>query len=221
MARRPAGTPHRWASNEREARELEAAWAGVAETETARRLMVAGVLAFAAKGYHATTTRDIAEHAGLSPGGLYVHFRSKEELLYRIAVLGTRQTLERVREAVAEAPDDPEARLRAAILALVERGARYHTTSRVIEDELRSLDDAHRAEVAGLRREIEHTVRAILEDGVRRGVFEVADVPVTALAALSLVVDVARWYRVSGRRSPAEVGALYAELVGRMVRRTA
>lgn len=34
------------------------------QPETARRLMLAGVEAFAERGYHATTTRDIAGAAG-------------------------------------------------------------------------------------------------------------------------------------------------------------
>jgi hypothetical protein len=35
---------------------------------------------------------------------------------------------------------------------------------------------------------------------------------------LSLCIDVARWFNPSGRRTPDEVGALYADLVLRMVR---
>jgi hypothetical protein len=37
------------------------------------------------------------------------------------------------------------------------------------------------------------------------------------LALLSLVVDVARWYRPEGPRSPDDIGALYADLALRMV----
>ena len=45
----------------------------------------------------------------------------------------------------------------------------------------------------------------------------VPDLPGTALALLSLVVDVARWYDPAGARSPEDVGALYADLALRMV----
>lgn len=34
---------------------------------------------------------------------------------------------------------------------------------------------------------------------------------------LSLCIDVARWFNVAGQRTPDEVGALYADLVLRMV----
>jgi len=65
--------------------------------------------------------------------------------------------------------------------------------------------------------EIQDQVRIVLETGVRDGGFVVPDVPGTALALLSLVVDVARWYRPDGPRSPEEIGALYADLALRMV----
>lgn len=219
MARRPLAV-YRSGAEEQEAEALERAWSDIGPA-TARRLLVAGVMAFGAKGYHATTTRDIAERAGLSPGGLYVHFKSKEELLYRISLIGTRQSLQAVRAAAITAENDPMSRLRAVILTLTVRAAHYHTTGRVIEYELRSLDEGHRAEVGALRREIDGIVREILRDGAGRGEFDVPDVPATAAAILSLTVDVARWYRTSGRRSPEEVGALYADLAGRMVRRAA
>lgn len=196
--------------------ELDVALTEV-EPPTARRVLAAAVVAFAARGYHATSTRDIAAQAGLSPAGVYVHFRSKEELLHRISLIGTRQSQEAVR-AADSAAGDPTARLREVITVLAARTARYHTTGRVIEYELGSLGKAHHAEIAALRRDIESCVRQILEDGVQAGQFEVGDVPATVVALLSLTVDIARWYHTGGRRSPEEIGALYADLAVRMVR---
>ena len=68
-----------------------------------------------------------------------------------------------------------------------------------------------------LRRESDATVREIIKDGVKAGEFDVPDVPGTTLAVLSLCIDVARWFNTEGRRTPDEVGALYADLVLRMV----
>ncbi|WP_084529215.1 helix-turn-helix domain-containing protein [Nocardia crassostreae] len=56
------------------------------------RILHAAVSAFAEYGFHATTTRDIAARAGLSPAGLYVHFNSKEEVLHRISQSSIRTT---------------------------------------------------------------------------------------------------------------------------------
>ena len=44
-----------------------------------------------------------------------------------------------------------------------------------------------------------------------------ADIRGTTLAVMSLCIDVARWFRTDGPRTPEEIGALYAALVLRMV----
>ena len=198
-----------------ETAELEAAWQAV-EPATARRLLIAAIEAFAVRGYHATTTRDIASGAGLSPAGVYVYYRSKQELLYRITLLGHQATLGRLREALAS-EDDPAGQLQAVVHALAAGQARNHTAARVIEYELHSLSTEHLAEIAGIRREIDADVRGILERGVAAGVFDVADIRGTASAVLSLTTDVARWYASSARRPPEEIGRLYADLALRMV----
>ncbi len=61
---------------------------GEVNPDAARRLLVAAVEAFAERGYHATTTRDIAGRAGMSPAALYIHYKTKEELLHRISRIG-------------------------------------------------------------------------------------------------------------------------------------
>nr|WP_281268711.1 TetR/AcrR family transcriptional regulator [Vallicoccus soli] len=179
--------------------------------------MAAGVEAFAERGYHATTTRDIAARAGVSAGALYVHFRSKEELLHAICRRGHERALALVGEAVAGA-DGPEARLRAYVRTFTSWHAREHLVARVVQDELDALDPEHFAEVAARRRELEHLLRGIVEDGVAAGAFAVDDVPAVALAVLSLGIDVARWSPRSPGRSPEQVGDLYADLAVRMVR---
>ena len=59
---------------------------------TRARLLDAATAAFAEKGFHGTTTRDIATAAGMSSAALYVHHKSKEELLYLISRTGATRT---------------------------------------------------------------------------------------------------------------------------------
>ncbi|WP_031011187.1 TetR/AcrR family transcriptional regulator [Streptomyces sp. NRRL F-5727] len=190
-------------------------WGEVAP-EAARRLLVAAVEAFAERGYHATTTRDIAGRAGMSPAALYIHYKTKEELLHRISRIGHDRALEILRAAELRdgAPSD---RLADAVRSFVRWHAERHTTARVVQYELDALGPEHRAEIVELRRETEATVRRIIEEGVAAGEFDVADPAGTTVAVLSLCIDVARWFNVQGRRTPDEVGAFYADLVLRMV----
>ncbi|SFX44043.1 TetR/AcrR family transcriptional regulator [Streptomyces atratus] len=192
-----------------------APWAEVTP-EAARRLLVAAVDAFAERGYHATTTRDIAGRAGMSPAALYIHYRTKEELLHRISRIGHDRALF-VLEAAADGGGTAAERLAEAVRSFVRWHAERHTTARVVQYELDALGEEHRAEIVELRRRSDAVVRRIIGEGVRAGEFDVPDVPGTTLAVLSLCIDVARWFNAQGSRTPDEVGELYADLVLRMV----
>ncbi|MET9802642.1 TetR/AcrR family transcriptional regulator [Streptomyces sp. NPDC006368] len=184
--------------------------------EAARRLLVAAVDAFAERGYHATTTRDIAGRAGMSPAALYIHYKTKEELLHRISRIGHVKALE-ILETAENGPGTAAERLADAVRSFVRWHAGRRTTARVVQYELDSLSEEHRDEIFELRRKSDAVVRRIINQGVSAGEFDVPDVSGTTLAVLSLCIDVARWFNTAGRRTPDEVGALYADLVLRMV----
>ncbi|MFF7205027.1 MULTISPECIES: TetR/AcrR family transcriptional regulator [unclassified Streptomyces] len=190
-------------------------WGEVAP-EAARKLLVAAVEAFAERGYHATTTRDIAGRAGMSPAALYIHYKTKEELLHRISRIGHDRALE-VLSAASARGTTPGERLADAVSSFVRWHAGRHNTARVVQYELDALSEEHRTEIVELRRRSDAVVREILNDGVAAGEFDVPDVPGTTLAVLSLCIDVARWFNTGGTRTPEEVGSLYADLVLRMV----
>ena len=194
--------------------------------QAARRLLLGAVEAFAERGFHATTTRDIAGRAGMSPAALYIHYKTKEELLYQISRVGHERSVQILTEAagLTEAADPTEAaggahaqRLEAAVRAFVCWHAEHHTTARVVQYELAALGAEHYGEIVELRRRSEEILRGILENGDASGEFEIADIRGTTLAVMSLCIDVARWYSPKGRRTPDEIGALYADLVLRMV----
>ena len=178
--------------------------------------MAAAVESFAAKGFHGTTTRDIASGAGMSPAALYVHHRSKEELLYQISRAGHDRTLALVREAVASS-SDPRDQVLAVVDAFVVHHAQDHTGARIVNYELAALSPEHLEEIAGLRREIEQEMRDVVERGVAAGVFSTGNPHMTALALLSLGIDVARWYRDEGEWSPQQIADHYCELALRIV----
>ncbi|MFG2967138.1 TetR/AcrR family transcriptional regulator [Streptomyces sp. NPDC048288] len=184
--------------------------------DAARRLLVAAVEAFAERGYHATTTRDIAGRAGMSPAALYIHYKTKEELLHRISRIGHDRALE-ILQTAARREGTPTERLADAVSSFVRWHAGRRTTARVVQYEIDALGPDARAEILDLRHQVDAEVRGIIQEGVESGEFDVIDVRGTTLAVLSLSIDVARWFNVNGPRTPEEVGALYADLVLRMV----
>ncbi|MFG2053180.1 TetR/AcrR family transcriptional regulator [Micromonospora sp. NPDC048930] len=183
---------------------------------TRARLLDAAVSAFAEKGFHGTTTRDIAAAAGLSPAALYVHHRSKEELLYLISRSGHDHVLRLVRDAIASS-DDPATALRRVVHDFVVFHARDHTGTRVVNYELAALSPEHLAEIRELRHQIEQAIRQLVERGVAAGVFDTPDPRMAGAALLSLGIDLGRWYRDDGGWSPEHIAARYAEMALRIV----
>jgi AcrR family transcriptional regulator len=189
--------------------------AGVAE-DARSRLLAAAVAAFAARGFHGTTTRDIAAAAGMSPAALYVHHRSKEELLHQISRSGHEATLALVEEAVASSAH-PVEQLARLVEDFVRHHAVSHTSARIVNYELAALSEPHLAEITELRHRIDAVMRELVERGVAAGAFTTPDPVMTASALLSMGIDVARWYRDEGSWSPDDVAAHYRELALRMV----
>jgi len=196
--------------------EVNAGSDGGEERPDARaRLLAAAVASFSTRGFHGTTTRDIAAGAGMSPAALYVHHRSKEELLHVIAREGHARTLALCEAAVAAAPT-PAAQLERLVRDFVVHHATNHTTARIINYELAALTPEHREEIEAQRSAIQALVRDLVARGVAAGELHTDDPMMTAAAVLSLGVDVARWYDESGW-TPTALADHYVALVRRML----
>ncbi|KQU66511.1 TetR family transcriptional regulator [Phycicoccus sp. Root101] len=195
---------------------VRAAAASEPGTDTAHRLLEAAAEAFADRGFHATTTRDIASRAGLSPAGVYVHFASKEELLYQLSREGHEAARDMLVEA-SEAAGSPTEALRAIMGTFSRWHAEHFRVARIVQYEFGNLTPAHRDAVLGLRKQIDAVVRDVVTAGVASGEFSVEDVPDTTLALMSMAVDVARWYDPEIKRTPAAIGEAYADLGIRLV----
>lgn len=186
--------------------------------DTARRIVDAAIETFAERGYHATTTRDIALGAGLSPAGLYVHYPSKAAVLAQVSLLGHEAALRLVQDALRDDADPSSARrLRTCVETFTAWHALHHKVARVVQYEMNALAADDRAAVARMRRSIESLVEAEVRRGVGRGELEVDDPHGVTRALLSLCIDVARWYDPAGRESPQDVATLYGSLVLRML----
>ncbi|MDP6219175.1 MAG: TetR/AcrR family transcriptional regulator, partial [Alphaproteobacteria bacterium] len=67
-----------------------------------------------------------------------------------------------------------------------------------------------------LRRDYENLLKAILQDGVDDGSFQIDEVHVTAMAILAMLTGITNWYRPGGRLSASDVEMQYAAMVRRM-----
>jgi AcrR family transcriptional regulator len=79
-----------------------------------KRAIRSAAAVFAEKGFHGSSTRDIAEHLGIKQGSLYYYFKSKEEALGEVCLFGIEDYVSRMQEIAAT--DQPfEAKLIATV----------------------------------------------------------------------------------------------------------
>ena len=192
-------------------------WAHI-EPESSRRLLLSALDAFLARGYHAATTREIAERAGMSPAAVYTHWSAKHDLLFEISRIGHQAVLGVVEQALERASDDPVERMHAFVSAFARWHADNHALARVIQYEFKKLPRSQFRRIVRIRDRFGELVRDELAAGVAAGAFDVVDLDGTTLAVLSLCIDLARWYEpADDHNSPEAVGELYAGLVIRML----
>jgi AcrR family transcriptional regulator len=212
-------TPQEIAADPRLRDESADLWnAGLGDVE--RRLLTSAVRCFAANGYHATTTRDIAAGVELSPAALYVHFPSKELVLFEIIRSGHERALAHVQGPFVDAAASTVDKLRTIVSRYTSWHARHHVAARVCQFELAGLTAEHYDEILQVRHRTNRVFRDIVACGVDEGAFAPVDVNRVVRSMLSLSIDLVRWYRLDGADSPEQLGEFYSGLALKMVMNT-
>lgn len=186
------------------------------QSATARRLLDSARDAFAAKGFHGTSTREIAAGAQMSPAAMYIHYSSKEEVLFQLSLAGHTEALAAL-AAAADVPGSPTERLRSAVYWFAHWHAENHTTARIVQYERGALAGGHGQQIIELRRRTEQVLRELIAAGAASGQFDVVSVPVATLSIMSLCVDIVRWFPAGALPDAESVAAAYASMAVRMV----
>lgn len=189
---------------------------GAERNNSIRKLVTAAIECFAIRGYQATTTRDIARRARMSPAALYVHFRSKNELLFKLTIVTASAILKEMQRTAAIEASATQ-RLAALVAAYVRCCARMHTTVHVATYEFDVLDRSQQRAVVAIRRQIKQLFADCLNDGEARDEFQIRSAPILRVAIMSLCNSVSQWYSPTGTLTPEQLGELYAGYVAKTV----
>src|SRR5512133_757930 len=184
VAKRPRGRPRKTAAERDDGNRR------VELLRSAARL-------FRRKGFHATSTRDIAAAVGMRSGSPFYHFKSKGALLYAVMEEGMRSAIERQRAAIERVDipaADAAARLRVLIRnhfdVLLGPGSDFIP---VMLYEARSITPRQRAVLAELQGEYEAPwvplLQALHDAGALRG-----DVKLARLLIFGALNWSAQWY---------------------------
>ena len=186
------------------------------DSAAAERIRRAAIEAFAESGYGGTSTRQITKRLNMSATAIYPHYRSKEELLYAIALEGHSGLLETLR-ATDDASAPPRERFHSVVAAFTTWHAEHSKQARVVQYELHGLTPAHYRTLAPLRRQVTEIVANIIESGLATKEFHIDNLDDTVMAISSLCVDVCRWFPSRAHRVPHKLGEIYAQVAARLV----
>ena len=188
--------------------------------ETAARIRACALELIASQGFEAMSMRGLAAAVGVQSAALYHHFATKQALLADLMISHMRDLLAAWQNACPDHLAGQAATASDRLDAFARFHIRYHISRPqevfIAYMELRSLSPAHYSAVSDLRRAYENLLKAILQDGVDDGSFQIDDIYVTAMAILAMLTGITTWYRPGGRLSASAVEMQYAAMVRRM-----
>ncbi len=143
--------------------------AGVNKYEQQRHAAIRSAAAiFAAKGFHGSSTRDIAEHLGIKQGSLYYYFKSKEEALSEVCLFGI-QDYVRHMASIAAGEQSFEAKLVATITSHLTSYREKNEALKVYNDERLYLPEEKRRKLKELGSSYRQQLEHIFEEGIQSG----------------------------------------------------
>lgn len=153
---------------------------------------------FAARGYHATSMRQLGKELGLLGSSLYSHVDGKQDLLVEVVQHGA-GLFQSAADAAMLTEGSAADRLRALVSGHVDVVLDHIDEVRTFLYEADALDEEHRTQVIEARDRYESAFRKVIADGTRDGSLDTADAVVAAILVLSMLNAVERWYREDGR----------------------
>ena len=165
----------------------------------ARRILAVSAALFSDRGAAATSVRDITRACGVSPGALYNHFASRDDVLFELVRHGHARLERRIDTALATAPEgDPAARFTTFVRAYLEGHLAQPQLAQVVRREYLHLSEARRAEIVRRRRALRSRLARVLRDGCVAGRFDLIDGPRGATGVAVMVLDMcsrtSEWY---------------------------
>jgi AcrR family transcriptional regulator len=164
-------------------------------------------------GAAATSVRDITSACGLSPGALYNHFASKDDMLWVLVGHGHESLERRIAAGLADVPDDPGQRAAAFVRAYVTGHLVHPELAQLVRREYLHLSPARYDETVRRRRRLRQQLSELLRRGATAGVFDLIDGPDGATRVAVMVLDMcsrtSEWYDPRREEPPARLAERY------------
>lgn len=173
----------------------------------------AAIRLFSEKSYLEVGIRDISKAAGLPPGSVYVHVKSKNALLLAIVERGVLNYL-RALTPIVESNDSAASRLRRSVLAYMMTLDSNLELTKVSMFQWIHLAEPGRKRIAELHARFRWLFSIILTDGISSGEFSpVGHRNVVVLNITGMLYSTINWYDLNGSASPREISEQITNLI--------
>jgi len=171
---------------------------------------------FARFGYEDTKWADVAAAVDIGSTALYHYFESKQHCLFEIMSRAVREFRDRFNRIVAS-HDDWEEALVAVLVEGFTLSEQDVLKLRVLTAEHGRVaiprplprEEAARADVRSLKRDLEFAYGAFFARGMQQGLIPENDAQLVARAVMGLYNSVWQWYRPGGTLDLADLGRFY------------
>jgi len=155
---------------------------------TQAQILEAATERFRHYGFRKTTMAEVAGDCGMSAGNLYRYFESKSDIGAAVSVAWFDALHQTARAAIAQPGLSARQKLEAYVLAVNRFTVESLRNTPHIQEMVDFLCEERRDLVEQHLDTCHEIVAAILEEGVKRGAFEIADIAASARAVLNAIV---------------------------------
>jgi AcrR family transcriptional regulator len=167
---------------------------------------------FAKKGFEKTTTRNISKAIGISNGGLYYFFDSKESLLYDILEKILTEGLDAIIKI-----EQSDKSFKEKLVAIINWYTRYYAldisnVKLLVDEQKYCMNSGYRQKLIKKQRQYLKVLVKILEGLKGKGEMADIDPTVAAFAFFGMVHWVYRWYDPNGKIKPDTLAEIYVRI---------
>lgn len=182
-------------------------------TPAARRVLATSAALFYRRGAAGTSVRDITSACGLTPGALYNHFASKDDVLYALVDHGHTSLERRIATALEDVGAAAAARTSAWVRAYVMGHLVHPELAQVVRREYLHLSPDRYLQTVRRRRALRSELSELLRTGAGADAFDLIGGADAATRVAVMVLDMcsrtSEWYDPRRNVSPARLADHY------------
>ncbi|GGK18096.1 hypothetical protein GCM10010965_08940 [Caldalkalibacillus thermarum] len=149
-----------------------------------QKILESAFAVFSQKGYQQTKVEEVAQHAGIGKGTVYLYFTSKEELLREMLKAMIKKYLSELKQKLAE-ETDPWAKLKVMYTIHVSLLQENPSLVQLHLHDFAFVNDQFRSWLETEKKDFVNHIAAIIESGIQTGQFR----PLNAKLAAALIIS--------------------------------